>query len=182
MSDSHQPSPNSPADSLDGSKSSQSLTHLDAEGRASMVDVSQKDSTTRQATASATVTMNPETLKVLKEGSGKKGEALQVARLAGIMAAKKTDDLIPLCHGLSLSSVKVEFLFVGETSVQVLATTRCVGQTGVEMEAMVAASIASLTIYDMCKGIDRGIVVSNVRLEEKIGGKSGHWIRSQSEE
>lgn len=156
-----------------------SLTHLDESGRASMVDVANKDTTIRQAVASAIVVMKPETSQMIQHASGKKGEVLQVARIAGIMAAKKTDDLIPLCHGLALTKVQIDFDFESSTDLKVTATAKCVGQTGVEMEAMVAASIASLTVYDMCKAVDRSMEVRSVLLEEKLGGKSGHWIRNE---
>ena len=154
------------------------LTHFDAAGEASMVDVGDKPVTAREATAEATVRAAAETVRRIREGSAsKKGDVLAVARLAGIMAAKKTPDLIPLCHVLPLDSVKVEFDFASETELRVLATVRVSGKTGVEMEALTAAAVASLTVYDMCKAIDRGMEVATVRLLAKSGGRSGDWSR-----
>jgi cyclic pyranopterin phosphate synthase len=152
------------------------LTHLDEEGRAQMVDVSGKDETERVAIAGATITMQPETLKLIIDGGVKKGDVLSVARLAGIMAAKKTADLIPLCHPLALSQVTVD-ITCDETqnAVEIRATCRLTGRTGVEMEALTAASVAALTIYDMCKAVDRGMVIGDVRLLHKSGGKSGTY-------
>jgi cyclic pyranopterin phosphate synthase len=152
------------------------LTHLDAQGRASMVDVTDKDITSRQASAEAWVRMQPETLSLITEGRHKKGDVMAVARIAGIQAAKKTSDLIPLCHPLMLSSVKVELVpDVKNSRIHVVAVCRLAGRTGVEMEALTAASVAALTLYDMCKAVDRGMVIENIRLLEKQGGKSGHW-------
>lgn len=154
------------------------LTHLDELGNARMVDVGAKDHTERQATATATIFMQPETLTMIVEGKHKKGDVMATARIAGIMAAKRTPDLIPMCHPLMITSVKVELLPNLETSsVEVLATCKTVGQTGIEIEAMTAATIAALTLYDMCKAVDRGMVIDQVKLLEKIGGKSGHWVR-----
>ncbi|HVK98255.1 MAG TPA: cyclic pyranopterin monophosphate synthase MoaC, partial [Dongiaceae bacterium] len=152
------------------------LTHLDAQGRARMVDVTEKAVTQREATAEARVTMQPATLAMIAEGRHQKGDVLAVARIAGIQAAKKTSDLIPLCHPLMLTSVKVE-LEPDFTSHQILirATCKLAGQTGVEMEALTAVSVAALTVYDMCKAVDKGMSIEGVRLLEKIGGKSGHW-------
>ncbi|GAA0848739.1 cyclic pyranopterin monophosphate synthase MoaC [Marinobacter szutsaonensis] len=157
------------------------LTHLDEKGEARMVDVTNKDVTEREARAEATIRMAPETLKMIIEGEHPKGDVLAVARIAGIMAAKKTHELIPLCHSLNLTSVKVE-LNPGEDDASVHILTRCKlsGQTGVEMEALTAASVAALTLYDMCKAVDRGMVVDNVRLLEKKGGRSGHWVAGQA--
>ncbi|SFN37268.1 cyclic pyranopterin monophosphate synthase subunit MoaC [Marinobacter pelagius] len=157
------------------------LTHLDEKGEARMVDVTDKDVTEREARAEATIRMAPETLKMIIEGEHPKGDVLAVARIAGIMAAKKTHELIPLCHSLNLTSVKVE-LNPGEDDASVHILTRCKlsGQTGVEMEALTAASVAALTLYDMCKAVDRGMVVDNVRLLEKKGGRSGHWVAGQA--
>ena len=153
------------------------LTHLDADGNANMVDVSEKAVTTREATARAEVRMLPETLKLITEGGHKKGDVLAVARIAGIQAAKRTSDLIPLCHPLMLSKVKVELTPDVENSrVVIEATCKLAGQTGVEMEALTAASVAGLTIYDMCKAVDKGMVIGEVKLLEKKGGKSGHWL------
>jgi cyclic pyranopterin phosphate synthase len=152
------------------------LTHIDANGNANMVDVSAKDVTERTATAVATITMEPATLALILGGTVKKGDVLGAARLAGIMGAKRTPDLIPLCHPLPLSSVKVE-LTPDETrnAIDISATCKVNGRTGIEMEALTAASIAALTIYDMCKAVDRGMIISGVRLMHKAGGKSGEW-------
>jgi cyclic pyranopterin phosphate synthase len=149
------------------------LTHLDAQGRANMVDVSDKALTVREAVAEALVRMRPETLQMITQGEHPKGDVFAVARIAGIQAAKKTSDLIPLCHPLMLTSVKVELLPEGADAVRITARCKLTGQTGVEMEALTAASIAALTIYDMCKAVDRGMVIEAVRLLEKVGGKSG---------
>lgn len=152
------------------------LTHLDAQGRAQMVDVTQKPVTEREATAEAKVVMLPETLAMITEGRHKKGDVLAVARIAGIQAAKKTSDLIPLCHPLLLTSVKVALEPVpAENLILIRATCKLAGQTGVEMEALTAVSVAALTIYDMCKAVDKGIHIEGIRLLEKSGGKSGHW-------
>ena len=152
------------------------LTHTDAQGRAHMVDVSDKNETDRVAVAGARVVMRPETLARIEAGDMAKGDVLAVARLAGIMAAKRTADLIPLCHPLALTSVAVELACVAERSaVEITATCRLKGRTGVEMEALTAASVAALTIYDMCKAIDRGMVVTDLRLLRKSGGKSGDY-------
>lgn len=154
------------------------LTHLDAQGRAQMVDVGDKAVTQRSATAEALVLMQPETLSMILEGKHKKGDVFAVARIAGIQAAKKCADLIPLCHPLMLSSVKVEISGRPDThAVHILATCKLSGQTGVEMEALTAASVAALTIYDMCKAVDRGMTISQIQLLDKAGGKSGHWTR-----
>ena len=154
------------------------LTHLDSQGRAQMVDVGDKAISQRVATAEAVITMLPETLVMITEGKHKKGDVFAVARIAGIQAAKKCPDLIPLCHPLMLSSVNVD-LEADEANSQVLikATCKLAGQTGVEMEALTAASVAALTIYDMCKAVDKGMTISQVRLLEKSGGKSGDWSR-----
>jgi len=154
------------------------LTHLDSRGQARMVDVAAKAVTVRIAVAEARVSMQPATLKVLKSGSAKKGDVLAVARIAGIQAAKKTSDLIPLCHPLALSSVTIDFEFASARTIYIRATVRCEGKTGVEMEALTAASISALTIYDMLKAIDRGITIDRLRLLEKSGGKSGPWRRT----
>lgn len=154
------------------------LTHFDEKGQALMVDVGAKDITVREAVARGEITMNPETLDVILEGRARKGDVLGVARIAAIMAAKKTPELIPLAHPLPLSSVKVEFFPDKERSfVEIEARVKVTGRTGVEMEALTAVSVAALTIYDMCKAIDRGMVISAIRLMEKSGGKSGHFIR-----
>ncbi|MBU1285183.1 MAG: cyclic pyranopterin monophosphate synthase MoaC [Gammaproteobacteria bacterium] len=149
------------------------LTHLDSQGRANMVDVSDKALTVREAVAEALVRMRPETLQMITQGDHPKGDVFAVARIAGIQAAKKTSDLIPLCHPLMLTSVKVELTPEGVDAVRITARCKLTGQTGVEMEALTAASVAALTIYDMCKAVDRGMVIEAVRLLEKVGGKSG---------
>ena len=155
------------------------LTHFDATGNARMVDVGDKDVTERIAVARATVTMQAATLKLIKDKKAKKGDVLAVAQLAGIMAAKKTPDLIPLCHPLSLSSVDVKLsLDPKRRAVDIEATCKLKGRTGVEMEALTAASVAALTVYDMCKAVDRGMTISEVKLVHKSGGKSGTWNTS----
>ncbi len=157
------------------------LTHIDEQGRARMVDVGGKDITERVATASAVVSMQPETLALILSGDSKKGDVLGVARIAGIQAAKKCSDLIPLCHPLALNSAEVIFDCDESTSrVLVQATCKVSGKTGVEMEALTAASVAALTIYDMCKAVDRGMVISEIALEEKSGGKSGVYKRDSA--
>jgi len=154
------------------------FTHLDAEGRARMVDVSDKAETDRVAAAGARVVMRPATLERIRSGDVAKGDVLAVARLAGIMAAKRTAELIPLCHPLSLTSVGVDLACVPERSaVEITATCRLRGRTGVEMEALTAASVAALTVYDMCKAVDRGMAITDVRLLRKSGGRSGDWER-----
>ncbi len=150
------------------------LTHFDDKGAAHMVDVSAKDITHRVAVARGKITMQPETLALVTEGRAKKGDVLGVARLAGIMAAKKTHDLIPLCHPLALSKVALELTADPENSaIDIEATVKTTGQTGVEMEALTAVSVAALTVYDMVKAVDKGMVISDVRLVLKDGGKSG---------
>lgn len=151
------------------------LTHLDSQGRANMVDVTDKAVTSREAVAQARIRMLPQTLRMIVEGEHPKGDVFAVARIAGIQAAKKTSDLIPLCHPLMLTSVKVELVADDEDGVLITARCKLAGQTGVEMEALTAASVAALTIYDMCKAVDRGMVIEQVRLLEKQGGKSGHF-------
>jgi len=150
------------------------LTHLDEAGNAAMVDVSAKAATIREALAEGRITMSAEALAAIRAGAVKKGDVLATARIAGIMAAKKTSELIPLCHPLMLSKVAVDFEFETD-GVRVLAMARLSGQTGVEMEALTAASVALLTIYDMAKALDKGMVIGGVRLLEKRGGKSGDW-------
>jgi len=151
------------------------LTHLDSQGRANMVDVTDKAVTSREAVAQAVVRMRPETLDMIISGGHPKGDVFAVARIAGIQAAKKTSDLIPLCHPLMLTSVKVELAAQGCDAVLIVARCKLSGQTGVEMEALTAASVAALTIYDMCKAVDRGMTIDSVRVLEKLGGKSGHF-------
>ncbi len=150
------------------------LTHFDKDGRVNMVDVGGKDVTERLAVARGSVHMSAATLDHLKSGLNKKGDVLTVAELAGIMGAKKTSEIIPLCHPLPLTSVKVE-LSVSEIGVDVTARAKTRGQTGVEMEALTAVSIACLTVYDMLKAVDKGMVITDIELMEKTGGKSGHW-------
>jgi cyclic pyranopterin monophosphate synthase len=154
------------------------LTHFDDKGQALMVDVGAKDITVREAVARGEISMKPGTLDVILEGRARKGDVLGVARIAGIMAAKKTPELIPLAHPLPLNSVKVEFFADSERSVvEIEARVKVTSRTGVEMEALTAVSVAALTIYDMCKAIDRGMVISGIRLMEKSGGRSGHFTR-----
>ncbi|OYY67111.1 cyclic pyranopterin monophosphate synthase MoaC [Sphingomonas sp. 28-62-11] len=150
------------------------LTHLDAQGAAHMVDVGAKADTARQAVASGRITMTSEAATAIRDGAAKKGDVLAVARVAGIMAAKRTSDLIPLCHPLPLTRVAVDLL-PDETGITVTATCATTGKTGVEMEAMTAVSVTLLTIYDMAKAIDRGMEIGPIRLIEKSGGKSGDW-------
>jgi cyclic pyranopterin phosphate synthase len=153
------------------------LTHLNERGEAHMVDVADKDVTARIAVAEGFVSMEDETLKLIEEGDAKKGDVLGSARLAGIMAAKRTHELIPLCHPLALSQVTVDFEPSKEPAgIRVTARVKVTGQTGVEMEAMTAVSIACLTIYDMVKAVDRGMSFSGIRLLEKSGGRSGHYV------
>lgn len=160
----------------------QTLTHIDSRGQARMVDVGAKPITERQAIARGKVLMNPATLNLILEGKGPKGDVLAVARVAGIMAAKKTGELIPLCHPLNLSYAALEFRPHPDTGVlEIEARVKTSGPTGVEMEAMAAVSVAALTIYDMCKAIERGIVISDIRLVEKSGGRSGTWQREGEE-
>ena len=150
------------------------LTHFDNQGNAHMVDVSAKDETERTAVAEATVRMKPETLSMILEGRAGKGDVLGVARLAGIMAAKRTSDLIPLCHPLPLTAVEIDLSCDTERNVVAITSTcRTTGRTGVEMEALTAVSVAALTVYDMCKSADRGMVIESARLTFKSGGKSG---------
>ena len=151
------------------------LTHFDAAGNAVMVDVGGKPITDRQAIARADVVMLPATLAMIIAGQAKKGDVFAVAQLAGIMAAKRTADLIPLCHPLPLSAVTVELIAASDTIVEITATVRTSGRTGVEMEALTAASVAALTVYDMCKAVDRGMRIEAVRVVAKSGGKSGDF-------
>ena len=159
---------------------SDELTHFDTHGQAHMVDVGGKDSTHRVAVASGSIKMDAATLALIAQGGHKKGDVLGIARVAGIMASKKTSDLVPLCHPLPLTHVSIEFE-IDEANHKVDASCRAEtrGQTGVEMEALCALQVALLTIYDMCKAVDRGMVISDVQLEHKSGGKSGEWNRAQ---
>ena len=151
------------------------LTHFDAAGNAVMVDISAKPETTREATAKVRVVMLPATLAMIVAGTAKKGDVLGVARLAGIMAAKRTADLIPLCHPLPLAAVTIDLAPDGADSVAIAATVKTTGRTGVEMEALTAASVAALTVYDMCKAVDRGMRIDGLRVVAKSGGKSGDF-------
>ena len=152
------------------------LTHFNARGEAHMVDVGGKEETHRVAVAEGRIAMRPETLAMIREGGHRKGDVLGVARIAGIMAAKRTADLVPLCHPLPLTRVEIAFeLLEATTEVRCTATAETRGRTGVEMEALTAVQVALLTIYDMCKAVDRGMRMEGIRLLEKRGGKSGHW-------
>ncbi|MBP4046901.1 cyclic pyranopterin monophosphate synthase MoaC [Chromobacterium violaceum] len=152
------------------------LTHFDDSGQAHMVDVGGKAATARRAVAEGVIRMLPATFALVKDGGHKKGDVLGIARVAAIMAAKKTWDLIPLCHPIALTRLAVDFeLLDGESAVRIAATAECMGQTGVEMEALTAVNVGLLTIYDMCKAVDRGMEITGVRLLEKDGGKSGRW-------
>jgi cyclic pyranopterin phosphate synthase len=156
------------------------LTHLDARGAAHMVDVGGKPETARSATAGGTIRMQPEALMAIRDGEGPKGDVLAAARIAGIMAAKKTAELIPLCHPLALDAVTIDFEFDDE-GIAVTARASLTGRTGVEMEAMTACCVALLTIYDMAKALDKSMVIGDVRLLEKTGGKSGNWRREKGQ-
>ncbi|MCP1288657.1 cyclic pyranopterin monophosphate synthase MoaC [Chromobacterium sp. S0633] len=152
------------------------LTHFDAGGQAHMVDVGAKAHSRRRAVAEGCIRMLPATFALVKDGGHKKGDVLGIARIAAIMASKKAADLIPLCHPIALTRVAVDFeLLEADNAVRIEVTAECSGQTGVEMEALTAANVGLLTIYDMCKAVDRGMVIDGVRLLEKEGGKSGHW-------
>lgn len=152
------------------------FTHFNSDGQAVMVDVADKSETRRVAVAAGRIVMRPDTLAMIQAGDARKGDVLGVARLAGIMAAKRTADLIPLCHPIALTRVTVDFeIDTAASAVDCTATAETVGRTGVEMEALTAASVALLTIYDMAKAVDRGMAIESVRLLEKLGGKSGHW-------
>lgn len=151
------------------------LTHLDAQGRASMVDVTDKAVTHREAVAESLVRMRPQTLELIQSGGHPKGDVMAVARIAGIQAAKRTSDLIPLCHPLMLTSVKVELGIEAPDAVRIQARCKLAGQTGVEMEALTAVSVAALALYDMCKAVDKGMVIESTRLLSKSGGKSGEF-------
>ncbi|PKO39256.1 MAG: cyclic pyranopterin monophosphate synthase MoaC [Betaproteobacteria bacterium HGW-Betaproteobacteria-4] len=155
----------------------QTLTHFDPAGQAHMVDVGSKAETARVARACGSIFMKPETLALIRSGSAKKGDVLGIARIAAIQASKRTGDLIPLCHPIALTRVTADFS-IDETrnAVHCEVVAECFGRTGVEMEALTATSVGLLTIYDMCKAVDRGMRIDNIRLLEKAGGKSGHWI------
>jgi cyclic pyranopterin phosphate synthase len=154
------------------------LSHFDDAGSARMVDVGGKPETERSATASAVVSMRPETLTLILDRKTAKGDVIEVARLAGIMAAKKTGDLIPLCHPLPITNVTLDFTPTGPETLAISATVKTIGRTGVEMEALTAVSVAALTVYDMAKAIDRGMIIGPIRLESKSGGNSGDFRRS----
>ncbi len=154
------------------------FTHFDEEGGGRMVDIAAKSVTKRYAKASGCIRMRPETLAIIRDSRAEKGDVLGVARVAGILAAKKTGELIPLCHSLSLDGIELKFDLSENDRVRVSAEARVAAKTGVEMEALVAVSTAVLTIYDMCKSIDRGMVIESIQLDEKSGGKSGHYLRS----
>lgn len=154
------------------------LTHIDENGRAKMVDVGEKEDTQRVAVAGASIQMAPETLSMIKEGKMKKGDVLSVAQVAGIMGVKRTSELIPMCHQILISGVEMDFRVDEENSmIHIEVTVKTIGKTGVEMEALQGVTIAALTIYDMCKAVDKDMVISNIRLIKKIGGKSGTYIR-----
>lgn len=158
------------------------LTHLDEAGRPRMVDVSDKAETAREATAAGEIRMRPETLALIQRGGVPKGDVLSVAHLAGVMAAKRTWELVPLCHPLPISGVWLSFAFDEQRSlIEVSATVRVTARTGVEMEALTAVSVAALAIYDMCKAVDRDMEITNIRLLHKVGGKSGEYRRSAQE-
>ena len=153
------------------------LTHFDEDGSSRMVDVGSKPITARMARAVASISMQPSTLELIRDRQLSKGDVLGVSRLAAIMAAKRTDELIPLCHSLPLTSVEVQFNFSGDSILEIETQVETKAQTGVEMEALTAASVAALTVYDMCKAVDRGMTIDNVSLLEKRGGKSGHYLK-----
>lgn len=154
------------------------FTHFDESGASRMVDTSGKPESLREARASGRVRMAPATLTLIRDRGLAKGDVLEVARLAGIMAAKRTGELIPLCHPLPITSAQIDFRFEGDDLLSIEATVRVLGRTGVEMEALTAVSVAALTVYDMCKSVDRSMTIERIRLEEKSGGKSGHFTRA----
>ncbi len=157
------------------------LTHVNSKGEARMVDVSEKGDTEREAVARGKVIMKPTTLKLVKTFGFEKGDVLAIARVAGIMAAKKTPHLIPLCHPLLINNIAIEFDLIGDNSIEITARVKSTGKTGVEMEALVAASVSALTIYDMCKSVDREMTIAEIYLESKRGGKSGIYQRKRGE-
>jgi cyclic pyranopterin monophosphate synthase len=154
------------------------LTHFNEHGKAKMVDVSEKSDTKRTAIAKGSIKMNPETIEIIKQGKIKKGDVLSVAQVGGIMGAKKTWDLIPMCHNIFLSGADINFNVL-EDQIEIEAIVSTIGKTGVEMEALTAVSMAALTIYDMCKAIDKDMVINNIRLVKKVGGKSGEYVRNE---
>jgi cyclic pyranopterin monophosphate synthase len=153
------------------------LSHFDSSGASRMVDVGDKQVSRRMARASGLVRMAAETLKLIRDKQAAKGDVLEVARLAGIMATKRTADLIPLCHPLPIESVTIEFAFEGDQTLRIEAIVQVEAKTGIEMEALTAVSVAALTVYDMCKSVNRSITIEQIQLEEKSGGRSGHWNR-----
>ena len=153
------------------------LSHFDDRGASRMVDVGQKDVTVRESTASGRVRMEASTQRLIRDRKAAKGDVLEVARLAGIVAAKRTGELIPLCHVLPLDTVSISFDFPDDTTVAIQSQAKATARTGVEMEALVAVSVAAMTIYDMCKSVDRSMVIDRIQLEEKSGGRSGHFVR-----
>jgi cyclic pyranopterin monophosphate synthase len=155
------------------------LTHFDTDGASRMVDVGEKPVSVRKARASGRVRMRPETLRLIRDRKAAKGDVLEVARLAGIMAAKRTAEWIPLCHTLPLDAVEIRFAYPDAATLAIEAEARATARTGVEMEALIAVSAAALTVYDMCKAVDRAMVIEAIRLEEKSGGKSGHFVRGE---
>ena len=159
---------------------SNELSHFDKDGKAVMVDISGKNETERTAVATGEIRMNPDTLRTIKEGNIKKGDVLGVARVAAIMASKNTYNAIPMCHNILLSSAKIEFETDDKNNlIKIKSTVKTTGKTGVEMEALMMVSVAGLTIYDMCKAIDKGMIIGEIKLEEKLGGKSGVWKREE---
>ncbi|MFZ6758711.1 cyclic pyranopterin monophosphate synthase MoaC [Undibacterium sp. Ji50W] len=162
---------------MSNDSTNQGLSHFDASGQAHMVDVASKNDSHRSAIALGKIRMKPETLAIIQQGNAKKGDVLGIARIAAIMAAKRTSDLIPLCHPLALTRVAVDFsIDEGTATISCQAQVETVGKTGVEMEALTAVQVGLLTIYDMCKAVDRGMVMTDVRVLEKHGGKSGDWV------
>lgn len=157
------------------------FTHFDKTGASQMVDVSEKPATRRTARAVTVLLMQAQTLRSIQQQDHKKGNVLEVARLAGIMATKRTDELIPLCHSLGLESANIDFKFLSETELQIESSVVTTGRTGVEMEALTAVSIAGLTVYDMCKAVDRSMEMTGVKLVEKTGGRSGHFLRNSED-
>lgn len=156
------------------------FSHFDSKGQARMVDVGKKPSTHRVAVASAKIVMQPATLVMIKDQAVKKGDVLEIARIAAVMACKRTSDLIPLCHPLRLDAIDIDFGFLDDSTIEVRASVSATDRTGVEMEALTAVSVAGLVIYDMCKSVDRAITLTDIQLEEKSGGKSGHFVRAPS--
>lgn len=155
------------------------LSHVDNKGQVRMVDVTEKDETFREAVAVARLKMNPGTMKLIREGRIEKGVVLETARIAGIMGAKRTSDLIPLCHPLLINGVEIDFDFVDDSTLLIRSTVKTTGKTGVEMEALTGAAIASLTVYDMCKAVDKDMIIEEAKLVKKTGGKSGTYIRRE---